>query len=150
MCWKIEWWWRRETLFRPPHPFLQAFGQIFEDDMIGFPSSSDICFMAFTSSAKRISQEGMHVFSKVAASIQPLYLLSCWLVRRLSRWAPIKVMRKIAAKKQLHTVLPQSRQSARLFLQSSELGPPNPSPQASVSPPFGSGGEGFRTFWCNP
>ncbi len=32
---------------------------------------------------------------------------------------------------------PRSRQSARLFLQSSELGPPHP--QASV-PPFGSGG----------
>jgi hypothetical protein len=34
----------------------------------------------------------------------------------------------------------QSAQSARLFLQSSELGPPPPHPQASVSPLFASGG----------
>ncbi len=26
----------------------QAFGQIFKDDVSGFPSSSDICFMSFT------------------------------------------------------------------------------------------------------
>jgi len=39
------------------------------------------------------------------------------------------------------TINPQSRQSARLFLQSSELRPPpSPHPQASVCPPFGSGG----------
>ncbi len=25
MCWKIEWWWGRETFLRPPHPFLQAY-----------------------------------------------------------------------------------------------------------------------------
>jgi hypothetical protein len=36
-----------------------------------------------------------------------------------------------------------SRQSARLFLQSSELGPPPTYPQASVyAPPFGYGGGG--------
>jgi hypothetical protein len=34
----------------------------------------------------------------------------------------------------------QSRQITRLFLQSSELGPPRPHPQASVSPPLVSGG----------
>jgi hypothetical protein len=32
----------------------------------------------------------------------------------------------------------QSIQSARLSVQSSELGPPPPHPQASVVPPFGS------------
>ncbi len=34
------------------------------------------------------------------------------------------------------------RQSAKLFLQSSELGCPNPHPQASVPPSMGSGGGG--------
>ncbi len=38
----------------------------------------------------------------------------------------------------------QSRQSTRLFLQSSELGLPTPHLQANVSPHFGSGGEHTR------
>ncbi len=100
MCWKIEWWWSRETLLCPPHPFLQAFGQIFEDDLSGFPSFSDICLMTFTSSAQRIfHKKAFMYFPKVAPSIQHFfYLFSYLLVRRLSRWAPTKVMRKIAAK----------------------------------------------------
>jgi hypothetical protein len=36
----------------------------------------------------------------------------------------------------------QSRQSARLFLQSSEFGPPHPSPDGESVPPPGSGGGG--------
>ncbi len=42
-----------------------------------------------------------------------------------------------------------SRQSARLFLPSSELGPPTPSPhpQSSVSPPFGSRWDTFACGW---
>ena len=45
---------------------------------------------------------------------------------------------------QIHTLqVPQSRQSARLSLQSSELAPaPPPHPQASAPPPFGSRGRG--------
>jgi hypothetical protein len=45
-------------------------------------------------------------------------------------------------------VYPQSRQSARLFLQSSELGPPpQPShPQASVSPPVWFRGGGTHSL----
>jgi hypothetical protein len=45
--------------------------------------------------------------------------------------------------KKTETFASQSRQSARLFLQSSvRIGTPPPHPQASVSPPFGLGGGG--------
>ncbi len=43
----------------------------------------------------------------------------------------------------------QSRQNARLFLQSSELGPPTPSPAGLyVPPPFGSGGGDTLACGC--
>jgi hypothetical protein len=37
-----------EFLHPPPHPFLQqASGEIFEDDVNGFSSTADICFMVY-------------------------------------------------------------------------------------------------------
>ncbi len=56
---------------------------------------------------------------------------------------PARPSQIIAASQVLRrfTFVTQSRQSARLFLQVSELGPPHPYPQASVfSPWFGGGG----------
>jgi hypothetical protein len=47
----------------------------------------------------------------------------------------------------LTNIYPQSRQSARLFLQSCELGPPNPSLAGECVPSlFGSGGEGTNSL----
>jgi hypothetical protein len=50
---------------------------------------------------------------------------------------------------------PQSRQSAKLFLQSSELGVPRPPPAGECAPPpFGSGGGGHSRYrergWGSP
>jgi hypothetical protein len=37
---------RGEALLRPPPPQQQTFGQKFKDDVYGFPSTSDISYMA--------------------------------------------------------------------------------------------------------
>jgi hypothetical protein len=39
---------RGKAFLHPPHPFLQqASGEIFEDDVNGFSSTADICFMVY-------------------------------------------------------------------------------------------------------
>ncbi len=47
ISWEIGWWWGEEALLRPPPtPFYSCLsGQIFKDDVNGFPSTSDICFI---------------------------------------------------------------------------------------------------------
>ncbi len=50
ISWEIELWWggMEAFLHPPPHPFLQqASGEIFEDDVNGFSSIADICFMVY-------------------------------------------------------------------------------------------------------
>jgi hypothetical protein len=48
----------------------------------------------------------------------------------------------VSSKQPVREVPPQSRQSARLSLQSSELAPHPSSPSECCPPPFGSGGGG--------
>jgi hypothetical protein len=130
----------REKDVSPPTPpfstVQQAFGQIYEDDLSGFPSSSDICFMAFTSSAKRIFHKKTFMyFPKVAPSIQHFfYLFSYWLVRRLSRWAPIKVMRKIAAKSSYIRYCHRVDRALGFFSSRPNWDPPTPSPLGECVP----------------
>jgi hypothetical protein len=54
---------------------------------------------------------------------------------------------KLASLSHKHCYNPQSRQSAKLFLQSSELGLPQPLTRRRVCPPFGSGGR--STLACD-
>ncbi len=47
-----------EALLRPAHPFLQqASGQVFEDDVNGFYSTLDICFLHPTAWVTRLLSE---------------------------------------------------------------------------------------------
>jgi hypothetical protein len=97
------------TLIAPPAPPLstvqQATGQIFEDDMSGFPSVSDICHMTFTSSAPRISQEDIYVFSKSGAFDTTFLFICIFTGETTLALSSYQSYEKNRSQKQLHTVL---------------------------------------------